>query len=57
MNCFELLFVVIWLSCGVAGGFSLKHWGLIGAIIGFVCGMALAFGAFRLLRFVVDRKS
>jgi len=54
MNLFDLLFVVLWIGCGIAGGLFLKKWGLIGEIIGFGCGMVLAFGVFRLLNFVID---
>jgi len=54
MNLFELIFVVGWIACGVAGSLFLKHWGFAAGIVGFGGGMALAFGVFRLLNLMIN---
>ena len=54
MNIFELLFLLGWIACGVAGSLLLKQWGLPAEIVGFGGGIVLSFGVFRLLNFAVD---
>ena len=56
MNFFELLFIVVWIACGIVGSLVLRHHlGSLGIPLGFVGGVALAFGAFQLIKLLVDK--